>query len=256
MTTKLTTKLNPNKVLPPINSNEFNNLYYKDKLYIINLYYYNKSKYLDLCRLPPKELEYIDRSIGTLFRVSHVPEVAEDLPLSFVTGCFCAYLSNYNEKWWDEDFSPVDDLGLSHKRIFGIHLFDFPLVSFDRQSAILLRWLIKYPEKTRANNDIFYYLLKLRAAWEYLGDNDLHEVDIWNLSIVHLNKFVSISDLNGAFPVIEDAPLLELIEDDVLVPLFSHTRGYKGRRFMPLVPAELYLKTQFKLKGWDFLVQQ
>lgn len=252
-------------LLPQIDSEEFKQLHFKEQLYILNLYYHDKLKYLELCGLPPDELKYVDESIETILKISQEPEDNFAQPISFVENHWCAYLCYYNPKWWEEGFSPVDDLGYSHRRIFGIQLFNFPLVSLDHAAAKALRYLAKEPKKTRELNDVFYYTAKMRSAWQYFRDDEDPEtdpVDIWNLSVVHLNDYVSISDLNGAYPVLEDSPLVDLIEEDVLVPLFSQIRGVRsgglgtGRYYMPLIPSELYIKSQFKIRGWDFLTSK
>lgn len=253
MRTTLTTKL------PSINSNKFKELHYKEQLYILNLYLHDRDKYLELVGSTPKELEYIDKEVSALFRVSSRPENDDETPVSFVENCWCAYLARFNPKWWDEDFSPIEDLGLSHQRIFGIQLFNFPLVSFDRPSSHILRWLVKEPKKTRKLNDVFYYLIKLRAAYQYFSDElqpNPKPLDIWNLSVIYLNDYPSVAEINGLYPIIEDNDLIELIEDDVLAPLTSQVRCLDGRSYIPLVPAELYCKLQFKIRGWDFLVRK
>lgn len=242
--------------LPSIDSQEFKTLHYKEQLHIFNLYLYDREKYLQLVGITPDELKYVDRSIASILQIPSEPNDDRELPVSFVEGCWCAYIANFNPLWWEEGFSPIDDVGLSHKRIFGIQLFDFPLISMDRTSSQLFRWLRDQPKKTRELNDIFYYLIKLRAAWEYFRDNERKPVDIWNLSIVHLNKFLSIADINESYPITEDSDLLDLIEEDTLVPLSSQVRLLRGRTYVPLVPSELYNKTSFKIKAWDFLLQR
>lgn len=244
--------------LPPIGSDKFKKLHYKEKLYILNLYYHDSSKYLELCGKPgkvSKELEYIDKSITDLFNDSAPPNFQTDIPLSFVENCWCAYLSNFNPAWWEVGFSPLDFLGLDHKRIFNIQLFNFPLLSFDSVASKIFRWLLKNPSKTRKGSDILYYVVRLRAAYNlFHKDQKIDEVEIWNSSITQLGDFLTVDEVNKASRVIDDNDLLEQLELDYYVLLTDQIKIFQKRHFIPLIPAQLYMKDKFSVKGWDFLV--
>lgn len=249
-------------LLPGIGSSEFKKLHYKEQLFIMKLFYHDPDKYKLLCGSPgatPAGLEYVDHSVGLIFKYAQLPETHEEIPIEFINSCWCAYLTYYNPLWWEEYFSPVDDLGFDHKRIFGINLFNFPLISLDSPGLKILKWLREQPKKTRELNDVIYYLVKLRSAWQYFRDEIKPEsdpIDIWNLSVANLNEYLSIADINGAYPIAQDSPLIDLIETDTLVPLLGKVRSLDKRYFIPLVPSELYLKTQFTIKDWDFLVSK
>jgi hypothetical protein len=128
--------------LPRVGSKEFKRLPYKDQLYILNLFYFDKDKYFDFCGVSTPELEYVDESLDKIFKLPSAPTLVADLPISFSEGCWCAYLSYFNPRWWEECNSPLDELDLSHKRIFSIQLFNFSLLSLDYNSYKLSRWLL------------------------------------------------------------------------------------------------------------------
>lgn len=243
------------KLLPPIGSPDFKKLHYKEQLFILNLYYHDRTKYLDICGLPSDDVKYITDSVERVFSMAKAPRVANELPIAFVEDCWCAYLAFYDPKWYEEGFSPVDDLGLSHRRIFNIQLFNFPLLAFDTAGLRMLRWLRDQPKKTKDFTDIFFYFVKLRAAWEYFRTTDEDDaVDTWNSAIINLEEYLTVNDLNGGWPIIEDSQWIEQIEDEVLVMLYAKPKLLNGKWFVPLVPAELFHKDRFHVKGWDFLL--
>jgi hypothetical protein len=102
---------------------------------------------------------------------------------------------------------------------------------------------------------VFFYLVKMAAALQYHRENEEDDpVDVWNISVLRLNSYRNTQDLNGDWPVLEpNERLIELVEEDVLAPLFSKPRCNGKRYYVPLVPASLFTKSQFYIKGWDFL---
>lgn len=253
MRTKIATKL-----IPSVNSKEFKKLHYKEQLQILNLYYHDRSKYQELTGLPDKTVEYVDSAIEEIFSISREPKFTKGIPVSFVTDCWCAYKCYYNVNWWEAGLSPLDKLGYDHQKVFGFNLFNFPIVSMDFTTSKFLKWLVKNPKKTREGHDIFFHMIRMRSAWEFFAESG-EEVDpvlAWNLAVEHLLKITSVEDLNGDYPVTEFSDLLDMIDADDLAPVFSQLRGYQGRHFMPLVPAELYNQSQFQVKGWDFLISR
>lgn len=247
-------------ILPTVNSKKFDKLHYKEKLYILNLYFHDRSTYIELCGLPPEGLSYIDNSLSSIFNLACAPASAreEEFPINYIGSCWCAYITRFSEKWWDPGLSPIDGFGFSHRYILGIHFFNFPLISFDLTTSRILRWLVKEPHKTRQLSDIFYYTVKLRAAYEYFGDREakFNPTEIWNLSVTHLNQLFSIEEVNGSFPIIEENSLADLVEEDSLVPYFYKVRTFNGRFFIPLLPAELFAHGSFKISDWDFVARE
>lgn len=246
--------------LAKIGSANFKRLDFKEQLFILNLYYHDQDNYLNLCGLPPKELEYVDDYVSSIFSLPRTPTFSADpsifpSALLFHENCWCAYLAYFNPKWWEEELNPVDLLGHSYKRVLNIQLFNFPLISFDLHSLRILRWLRTQASKTRGLSDIFFYLVKMRAAQQYFMDEGKQRVvDVWNESIVQLNEYVSVLDINDTYPIIESSTLIDLIEEDTYAPIFNSVRPHNDRFYVPLVPAELYNKSQFTVKGWDFLL--
>jgi hypothetical protein len=247
MSTKATKS---DKLLPRVGSNEFKELHFKDQLYILNLFLHDKDKYYSLTGVPTPELEYVDKSLGKLLQLPIVPSFEIDAPISFAENCWCAYLSYFNIRWWEEGFSPLDELELEHQRVFGIQLFNLPLLTFDATTRKYLSYLVE-----KEVNDVFFYLVKMMAAHAYFKTDEEDPVDIWNLSVFKLNSYKTVHDINGDYPIIEhNERLIDLLEDESLVLLYSQVHAHGKRSFAPLIPSELYGKSQFKIKGWDFLV--
>jgi len=261
------------KALPRVGSQEFSSLDFKQQLFILNLYLYDKDKYRTFARIDdPGELVYIDKSLDEIGKMKIRPDPNIDLPASFVEGCWSAYISYYDPIWWKDEVSPIEELGLDHKRMLGIQFFNFPLLSLDSISRMMLSWLFDHPKKTKEQSDVFYYLIKMIAAWTYFRGDDKElspenikktfdpkamnriMTDIWNLSVTNLNTCNTITALNGDYPVVEDNErLIYLVEDNTLV-LYTKTRHKDGRSYVSLIPSDLYFKSKFYIRDWDLLV--
>ena len=235
---------------------------FKEQLWLYNLYLHDPNKYNELVGIlpPDHDLSYVDTALSFLSSAPNlaIPSPPEDhSTFYFVRDIWTAHLVHYNPKWYEESFSPIDELNLSHRHLLSLQLFTFPLLRLDRIAARLLFWLKKNLEG-RDRADIFFHLLKLRIAKEYLTietewtDHEAVE-DIWNAAILGLNKYGTIQDLNGDYPILdEDQELIEWLDDSTLA-LLPMMRASDGSNFLPLVPAELYKNSQFHIKDWGFL---
>lgn len=240
-----------------ISEGEFKKLSFKDQVQVVGHYLED----ISVLRTLDKEFASFEKTLLELRKEKALrfPEVQSESPITFIEGMWAAYSCYFKTKWFEHDFSPLEALGIKHKRFFGFHLFTFPLIQMDRISSDIFEWLSEQPYKTRQGSDIFYYLVKMRAAAEFFIE-DLKEasmVDVWNASVIHLNDYKSVSEINGLYPVYDESDLTDMIDDLTYIPLqYSHSKRHQRRSFLPLVPAKLYSKEQFHIRSWDFLVSR
>jgi len=220
------------------------------------MYYYDRTKYEQVCggiAGPIDGMEYLDSSLESIFKQSRLPTFSDTHPISFSTGCWCAYQGKYNNKL-DQQVTILDQLDISHRRVLGIDLFNFPLLSFDAVTSRLFRWLITENSGIKYIRDLFYYTVLLRVAWEIKKDES-EPVDIWNLAVTQLQGKQRLEELLEIAPyVVEPSDLVDSVELDEFLMLRT-TRVIGRRWFLPLIPAELYSDPKFYIKNWGFLSQ-
>ncbi len=246
------------ELLPHIGTTAYKKLDFKIQLFLYNMYLHEPSRYKELVGVtaPDDELKYVDDNIRFIVTQDRVglPE-PQDAPIYFIRDFWGAYLCYYNPRWYEEAFSPIDDLGLQHRRVFSFQLFTFPLLALDTYSVAILKWLHKNLE-SRDITDIFFYLVKLRAAKEYFAPDPEYGIEeVWNSALLDIGDVHSLAELNGNYPVmLPDTELTDQIEDSTFAVLSQLPRGRQGRMYVPLVPVELYNKSQFQIKNWDLLL--
>lgn len=263
--TKPTFKISSKTRLPHIGTDSFKELGFAEQLWLYNLYLHDPMKYKELVGvLPPDhDLAYVDDAIRFIATAPNVgaPSIPEDhSTFYFVRDFWTAYESYYKPTWYEESFSPVDELEMSHRRLFTLQLFTFPLLRVDKESARILRWLVKNLEG-RDRADVFFHMVKLRTVKEYYEieteweDYEAVE-DIWNAAIIRMAHYGTIQEINGDYPIIdEDNDLLDWLDDGTL-SFLPMTRSTMERSYVPLVPTELYHNSQFYIRNWGFLTLQ
>ena len=272
-------------LLPNVGTKAFRGLHFKEQLFILNLFLYEREKYNVLTDSEEADtsLFYLEDGLSFLLDKQNIgtPTFEDDaLPLSFIEDFWAAYLSHYDSKWYEDFLSPIDLLGLQHKRIIGLNFFTFPFLCCDPTSYLILKWLRS--ERISIVQDLLFYLIRMRVAAEYFVDNGdarikyyakqktskkymhppivdgipvrpLSPDELHYIADQELGDYSTISSLNEDFPILEDSGLSSMLEEDVYVLLPMHIRFASGRFMVPLVPSELYLK-RFYIKTWDFLV--
>lgn len=248
------------ELLPAVGSRGFKQLSFKEQLYVYSLYLHHPDQYRELVGINPYDpsLEYVDEQLNFLIvnreTMGAPPVYTDPFPFHFVEGLWAGYLSYYNPRWYEEAFSPIDDLGLQHKRLLGVNLFTFPLLGCDVRAAKILRYLGEESDG-KDLRDIFYLLVKCRAAAEYFStDPEDDETEYWNLSLVNLDTLWTVEDIHAKYPIIQDSRFIQLIEDDTYALLYSKPQFHNGRAYYPLVPSELFNRPQFYVKNWGFLL--
>jgi len=258
--------LSDNLTYPRVNSKEFKELDFRTQLWLFNLLLHDRDKYSSLTGevVVDEDLLYVDDSINFILSQERCgnPELDEDsLPIVYYHNHWAAYQSFYKSTWYEEGFSPLDEFDIQHRRIFSLQLFSFPFLAIDRQAFRILRWLLKDSGLTDFR-DLLFDLVKLRAAREYFEKESKKIVDVWNASIVALGDYCTVPELNLDYPVIdiEEEPLYSIETEELVLlhtmPRFARKSGADSApyAYVPLVPSELYNRSQFYVKSWDLLV--
>jgi len=243
--------------VPAVNTKEFKSLSFKEQLWIYNLLLNDPERYASLIGEPicDKSVEYVDDKIKRVLREKNIgkPEVDHLPPIGFITDHWAAYSAFYNPHWFDHEFSPLDGLGLRHLRVFSFQLFTFPLLVLDRNSYDILTLLKDSPTPHEIAN-MFYYLVKSRAAGEYFQKGKFNPEVAVALGYSKLSSYVEINDINGMWPIAEPSDIIDLIEDDTYAMLSDQPRWLSHHVLIPLIPTDLLQKRQFNIKHWDFLI--
>lgn len=248
---------------PKVNSYEFKKLSFAEQVHILNLYLHHPDEYSDKAGVAPAhdELSYVNEALQYILEKKNrgVPSVDPSYPVQVIHNHWAAYISYFNPCWWEEGFSPLDELGLSHKRIFNLNLFTFPFIAFDDITRYCIGWLDEF--QPRLSCDMLYYAIKMRyAATMYEEDIDFDSwqdaVNIWNLSVTmnHLNDIDLVNSSSGGKLLKDVSDTHVMVEEEVYVMDYKKLRLLdNGWYYAPLVPAEVHCKDQFYIKGWDFL---
>lgn len=250
-------------MFPAIGTPAYKNLPFPEQVFLYSLYLNDNKQYCELTGARPKddELAYLDELVGFLKEAQEnpIPEVTSSLPISFIYRHLACYVSYYNPTWFEEGFSPLDELDIKHKRLFGMYLYDFPLVTLDFVSRRCLSYIAQ--KQPRFLHDVLFYITKMRvAAAEYfkpeaLLPETINPAEIWFVAqeMIH-PSIATVQDLNEIHPVVDcNEELLDQLDEDTLVIYYQYPRQVKGRSFLPMIPSELYLKEKFYVREWGFL---
>ncbi len=259
---------NDSKSLPEVYSNGFKKLPWKDQLYIISLYLRDRDKYRELAGLytDDSSLAYLDTLIGKIrTEVLPVPDVSDE-KFAIVENHFAGYYINYKDNWYSSP--PLDILCIRNIKLFSyFQLFDFPLVTYDKVSQRLLKWLVEKTDLTRNALDLIFYWFRMRVVVEYFASyllelpnkdsvwKDVNFKSLLNESNVDLDSCLTVRDLNESWPLMynDDDEVLELIDNGTYV-VWNKPKFASGKFFTPLIPVDLYSILSFRVNNWGFLV--
>jgi len=244
-----------------LGSREFKSLSFKDQLGALNDYLRNPARYAGIISQVDSSYNYIDTLLEKVSDKLENPfpsVLPDNLPIFFVPRHWAAYVATYNSSWFEEGLSPVDILGFEHCRIMGIQLFNFPLLCCDILTRNIMEWLAE--KKPKLTRDLIYYAARMRTTAEYFFDpsevenyRQMDLKDLWNVSLVELDGFFKLEDINEVWPIMEYDDLVEGVEDETFVLYYPKAQYANKRAFIPLIPSELMSTGKFKLRDWGFL---
>lgn len=236
-----------------VNTASFRALSFKEQLSLLKLQFTDPDRYKDLFGIPPRELMRLQEDLEQIHRLTTRPTPDVDFSVTFSDEVWTAYLTRYSEDTWLKDLPEFE-----YKSLLGIPIFNFPLISMDRESYLILKWLRDHPEVCMRYSDLYFQVLRLRTAYELMLDpkpNLKKEVEeVYQEASQFLTMHQEVESLINEYPLlVEPSHLSMRLEIEEFSMLFNQAKTYNHRFYFPLIPSDLFEDAHFRVTAWDFL---
>ncbi len=160
--------------LPPVGTNGYDNLGYHDKLFILNLYLFDRDKYNLLVGYGRSTTGfYIDQKITHLARTGKLgtPSDSAKGSISIEEGYWGAYLCYFDQvSFQSKGVDLLVEYDVEYERAFGVNLFSFPVLRTDFLGKEILNWVFN-SELHSVCIDPVFSLATMRVASDALVPN-------------------------------------------------------------------------------------